>query len=159
MREIARPAPPTGLRRLLFRAPIRLYRMRLGWLFGGRLLLLDHLGRVSGKPRQAVIEVVEHDRSDGSYVICSGFGPRADWYRNILSHPETTVRVGVRTRKVTASPLGEEEGAEYMARCAPRHPRTARKLARFMGFEVDGSVADYRAVGRQLPFVRLVPRS
>ncbi|MEV4158495.1 nitroreductase family deazaflavin-dependent oxidoreductase, partial [Nocardia salmonicida] len=72
MEIVKRPAPPTGIRRLMFRAPIHLYRLRLGWLFGGRLLLLDHAGRVSGKPRQAVIEVVEHDSVDGSYVVCSG---------------------------------------------------------------------------------------
>ncbi|EID56026.1 hypothetical protein [Saccharomonospora xinjiangensis] len=27
---------PTGLTRMLFRLPIALYRLRLGWLFGGR---------------------------------------------------------------------------------------------------------------------------
>ncbi len=31
------------------------------------------------------------------------------------------------------------------------------KLVRFMGFAVDGSEADYRLVGRELPFVRFVP--
>jgi hypothetical protein len=28
-----------------------------------------------------------------------------------------------------------------------------------MGFSVDGSEADFRAVGRHMPFVRFVPRS
>ncbi|WP_158889199.1 nitroreductase family deazaflavin-dependent oxidoreductase [Amycolatopsis anabasis] len=158
MKFIGRPAPPTGWRRFLFRAPIHLYRLRLGWLFGGRLLLLRHLGRVSGKPREAVIEVVEHDRADGSYVVCSGFGPNADWYRNLLKTPETTIRVGPRDKRVTAVPLGAEEGGEYLAYYAPRHPRAARRLVRFMGFEVDGSLDDYRAVGRELPFIRLAAR-
>ncbi|MEE1736830.1 nitroreductase family deazaflavin-dependent oxidoreductase [Streptomyces sp. BE147] len=153
-----RPAPPTGIRRLLFRAPIRLYRLRLGWLFGGRLLLLNHTGRVSGKNRQVVIEVVEHDRTDGSYVVCSGFGPKAAWYQNLLATPRTSIQVGLRTIPVTAYPLDADEGGDFMARYAPRHPRAARKLVRFMGFSVDGTPEDYRAAGCQLPFVRLSPR-
>ncbi|MFI6575287.1 nitroreductase family deazaflavin-dependent oxidoreductase [Nocardiopsis sp. NPDC050513] len=158
MEIVQRPAPPTGIRRLLFRAPIHLYRLRLGWLFGGRLLLLNHTGRVSGKRRQAVIEVVEHDRTDGSYVVCSGFGPKAAWYQNLLATPESSIRVGLRTVPVTAHPLGAEEGGAFMARYAPRHPTAARRLVRFMGFSVDGSQEDYREVGRRLPFVRLSPR-
>lgn len=159
MEIIKRPPPPTGVRRLLFRAPIHLYRIRLGWLFGSRLLLLDHLGRVSGKQRQVVIEVVDHDRTDGSYVVCSGFGPKAAWYQNILATPETSIQVGLRTIAVTARPLDTDEGGDFMARYAPRHPRAARKLVRFMGFATDGSQEDYREVGRHLPFVRLCPRT
>lgn len=36
---------PRGLLRLLLRAPVALYRLRLGWLLGGRVLLLSHTGR------------------------------------------------------------------------------------------------------------------
>ncbi|MEU7039484.1 nitroreductase family deazaflavin-dependent oxidoreductase [Streptomyces varsoviensis] len=153
-----RPAPPTGVRRLLFRAPIRLYRWRLGWLFGGRLLLLNHTGRVSGKQRQVVVEVIEHDRADGSYVVCSGFGPTAAWYRNLLATPQGSIQVALRTIPVTARPLDADEGGDLMARYAPRHPKAARRLVRFMGFSVDGTLEDYRAVGRRLPFVRLETR-
>ncbi|MEV2275581.1 nitroreductase family deazaflavin-dependent oxidoreductase [Nocardiopsis sp. NPDC049922] len=158
MEIIQRPAPPTGIRRLLFRAPIHLYRMRLGWLFGGRFLLLNHTGRVSGKRRQVVIEVVEHDRTNGSYVVCSGFGRKAAWYQNLLATPESSIRVWLRTVPVTAHPLDTEEGGDFMARYAHRHPKAARRLVRFMGFSVDGTQEDFRAVGQHLPFVRLSPR-
>ncbi|MFD3748044.1 nitroreductase family deazaflavin-dependent oxidoreductase [Nocardia sp. NPDC058633] len=159
MEIIKRPPPPTGVRRLLLRAPIHLYRLRLGWLFGSRLLLLEHIGRVSGKQRRVVIEVVEHDPTDGSYVVCSGFGTEAAWYRNVLAAPDTRIQVGLRTIEVTAHPLATDEGGEFMARYAPRHPRAARRLVRFMGFSTDGSQEDYREVGRHLPFVRLSPRA
>lgn len=42
-----------------------------------------------------------------------------------------------------------------MARYAPAHPRTARRLCAFMGFDVDGSADSYRRAGRRIPFVRL----
>jgi deazaflavin-dependent nitroreductase family protein len=157
VRSAGRPDPPTGLRRLLFRLPIHAYRVGLGGLFGRRFLLLHHIGRVSGTPRRVVLEVVEHDRADDSYVVASGFGARADWYRNVLAHPEVRIQVGWRTMPARAQPLTPEDGGEFMARYAPRHPRIAGRLVRFMGFEVDGSVSDYREIGRAIPFVRLVP--
>ncbi|NUP62101.1 MAG: nitroreductase family deazaflavin-dependent oxidoreductase [Nonomuraea sp.] len=155
MEIVKRPGPPTGLRRRLWRLPILLYRLGLGPLLGHRVMLLTHLGRVSGLPRRAVIEVVLHDAH--GYVAASGFGPRADWYRNVLAHPEVTVQVGGRVHRVTATPLTTDEGAEIMAAYAPRHPAAARRLCTIMGFAVDGSVADYREVGRHIPFVRFTP--
>jgi len=150
--------PPAGLTRFLFRIPIHLYRLRLGWLFGSRLLLLNHIGRVSGKPRQTILEVAEHDGD--SYVVASGWGPTAAWYRNIVHTPDVTIQVGTRTIPVTAIPLDKDEGAQVFVRYGSRH-RTAAKyvLPRVLGFCVDGSDADFRAVGQQLPFIRFVPRA
>ncbi len=89
MDVVRRPDPPSGLRRALWRLPVHLYRAGLGRLLGGRLMLLTHVGRVSGRPRRAVIEVVEHDAR--GYVAASGFGPRADWYRNIAKTPDVVL--------------------------------------------------------------------
>ena len=58
MRIVKDVPPPKGLRRLVFRAPLHAYHARLGWLFGQRLLLLHHTGRVTGKPREVILEVV-----------------------------------------------------------------------------------------------------
>jgi len=150
--------PPAGLTRFLFRIPTHLYRLRLGWLFGSRLLLINHVGRVSGKPRQTILEVAERDGD--SYVVASGWGLTAAWYRNILHTPDVTIQVGRRTIPVTAVPLDKEEGAKVFVRYGSRH-RTAAKyvLPRVLGFSVDGSDADFRAVGQHLPFVRFVPRA
>lgn len=156
MEILEHPEPPTGVRRVLWRLPIWLYRLRLGWLTGGRLMLLRHTGRVTGRERTAVIEVVQRD-ADG-YVAASGFGPRADWYRNIHACPEVTITVGARVISATATPLTSAEGAALMAAYAPRHPALARHLCRVMGYRVDGSESDYREVGSRIPFVRFVPR-
>ena len=158
MKVVKNIQPPAGLTRFLFRIPIHLYRLRLGWLFGSRLLLLNHIGRVSGKPRQTVLEVAERDGD--SYVVASGWGPTAAWYCNILHTPDVTIQVGTRTIPVTAIPLDKDQGAQVFVRYGSRH-RTAAKyvLPRVLGFSVDGSDADFRAVGQQLPFVRFVPRA
>ncbi|MDI3423466.1 nitroreductase family deazaflavin-dependent oxidoreductase [Streptomyces luteolus] len=150
-----RPQLPRGWRRLLARLPIALYRVGLGPLFGGRLLLLHHVGRSTGLDRRVVLEVVAHDREHGSWTLASGFGPKSAWYQNLRRTPTTTIQVGNRRHRVTARFLSEDEGGEVMARYAPRHPRTARRLCAFMGFDVDGSVESYREAGRRIPFVRL----
>lgn len=151
--------PPAGLTRLLFRLPIHAYRLGLGWVFGDRLLLLNHVGRITGKPRQTVLEVVTHDR-DGSYVVASGWGPTAAWYRNILQSPQVTIQVRRHTIPATALPLAKEEAAEIFADYASRHRVAARfMLPRVLGFSIDGSEEDFREVGRAMPFVRFVPRT
>lgn len=40
--------------------------------------MLTHTGRVSGRKRRTVVEVVEYDPATGAHTVCSGFGPRAD---------------------------------------------------------------------------------
>lgn len=152
-----RPQLPTGWRRFLARLPIRLYRAGLGALFGRRLLLLHHTGRRTGLRRSVVLEVIAYERNGDSlsWTIASGFGPAAAWYQNLLHDPRATIRFGNRRYPTTASFLPPEDGAALMAGYAPRHPRLARRLCSFMGFDVDGSEAAFREAGRSIPFVRL----
>ena len=160
MEIVKKVTPPAGVTRLLFRLPLYLYRSGLGWLFGHRLMVVNHIGRITGKRRQAVLEVVDHDANDGSYVVASGWGPDAAWYRNVRHTPEVTIQVGRRTIPVTGVPLPADEGAEIFARYASRHRAAAKQLLpRLMGYAVDGSDGDFRAVGQRMPFVRFVPRT
>lgn len=160
MTAINQIQPPTRWQRAAFRLPIYLYRLNLGWLFGRRLLLLHHIGRISGKPRQTILEVIEHNVSDDTYVVASGWGPTAQWYQNIRAHPEINIRVATKTIPMRAVLLSREDGAEIFVRYASHH-RTAAKYIwpPVLGQSVDGSDADFLAFGRQLAFVRLIPRA
>ncbi|WP_405473361.1 nitroreductase family deazaflavin-dependent oxidoreductase [Streptomyces anulatus] len=151
----SRPPLPRGWRRRLARLPIAFYSVGLGPVFGRRLLLLHHTGRNSGLDRRVALEVVAHDRAEGTWILASGFGPEAAWYRNLRATPKTTIQFGNRHYAVTAHFPSADEGGEIMARYAPAHPRTARRLCAFMGFDVDGSADSYRRAGRRIPFVRL----
>ncbi|MEV0948578.1 nitroreductase family deazaflavin-dependent oxidoreductase [Rhodococcus sp. NPDC049939] len=159
MKILEKPEPPTGIRRALFRAPIHLYRWHLGFLLGGRLLLLEHIGRKSGKIRQVVLEVVNSGATENGYVVGVGFGPKADWYRNLLAHKDVTIQVGRKRLLVTAEFLGPDEGAEFMARYGAEHPKVGVRLCKIMGFEVDGTVDEFRQAGRQIRFVRFRNRT
>ncbi|MGW4848602.1 nitroreductase family deazaflavin-dependent oxidoreductase [Nocardia brasiliensis] len=110
------------------RAPILLYRAGLGFLFGTRLLMLQHVGRRSGAARFVVLEVVDHPSAD-RYIVVSGFGAKAQWYRNI--HAEPRVRVSTGTKRAvpaTATPMTEAESAAALERYSARHPRAWKNL-------------------------------
>jgi deazaflavin-dependent oxidoreductase (nitroreductase family) len=154
-----RSLPTAGPRRWLFRAPLLVYRARLGWLFGRRLVMIEHRGRVSGRQRRVVVEVVVHDPVSGAVTVASGYGPTANWYRNLLADPEAHIVLGARRLPVRARPVPSEEGADLMAEYARRRPRSARMVAKQVGLPVDGSEARYRELGRTLPYMRLEPRT
>lgn len=79
--------------RALVRAPITLYQHDLGWIFGQRILMLEHTGRRSGQARFACLEVAGRPGPE-RIIIVSGFGERAEWYRNLLADPRCTVSIG-----------------------------------------------------------------
>lgn len=116
--------------RWVVRAPIPLFRAGLGFLFGGRLLMIEHRGRVSGARRYVVVEAVEHEASD-RIVVASGFGPKAEWYRNLLAEPRCGVSVGARRRvPARAEALAPDESRALLARYAEAHPAAFAALQR-----------------------------
>ncbi len=108
--------------RALVRAPIWLYRLRIGFLLGQRMLLLEHRGRRSGVARYTVLEVIDRPRP-GRYVVAAGFGHRAQWCRNVLADPRVRISVGSR-REVPARavPLSRADVEATLARYAELHP-------------------------------------
>jgi len=146
--------PPQGLQRLLWRAPIWLYRLGLGGLLGGRFLLLTHTGRKSGQPRQAVVEVAGFNPATKSYTVASGFGFQSDWYRNVCATPRVTIQVGNRQMQAEARPLSPAEAGAAMVDYAHRHPAAARALTKVIGHQADGTDKTYRQIAEQhIPFV------
>jgi deazaflavin-dependent oxidoreductase (nitroreductase family) len=134
--------------RWFVRAPIYLYKLRLGFLFGRRMLLLEHIGRQSGARRYVVLEVVDHPDAD-AYVIVSGFGETAQWYRNVLANPRVRVSVGLRRNvPALATPMTREAAEKTLDRYASKHPQTWRTLQQAMASALD--TPDLR-----LPMVRL----
>jgi deazaflavin-dependent oxidoreductase (nitroreductase family) len=152
-------AAPRGLARLAFRLPIWLYRLRLGWLLGDRLLLLTHIGRKSGQRRQAMIEVVRHDPASDTFIIASGFGAQVDWFRNIQKNPNVLVQIGTRRLEAIAEQLPSNLAADELYDYAQRHPGTFRAITkRLLGHQLDGSADSCRRLAADVPVVALRPR-
>lgn len=115
--------------RALMRAPIWLYRARLGFLFGSRTLMLEHIGRKSGARRYVVLEVIGHPTPD-VYIVASGFGVRAQWFRNLIANPHVRVSIaGDEPREATArrlSPAEADAALSDYVRGTPAHGRSSR---------------------------------
>jgi deazaflavin-dependent oxidoreductase (nitroreductase family) len=142
--------------RWLLRAPIPLLR-RAGPLLGCRFLLLEHRGRHSGRCRYVVLEVVH--REPGALVVISGYGPTAQWYRNIVAEPRVRIWCGgIRHAEANAVPLCAEHGTALLESYRHHHPLAARVLGRAFGipeFAHGGPVPLRRA--EELPLVRISP--
>jgi deazaflavin-dependent oxidoreductase (nitroreductase family) len=155
-----RGGKPKGLLRILLRMPILLYRLRLGWMMGGRFLMIEHIGRKSGQRRRTVLEVVRHDREAGTWVVASGWGTRSDWFRNIRKTPEVVLHTGLRRRPARAIVLPEEIAAQELCDYARRHPAAFTELTRMMvGEKIEGDLQSCRKLAKALPVVAFKPQT
>jgi deazaflavin-dependent oxidoreductase (nitroreductase family) len=145
--------PPRGFSRLVWRLPIGLYRARLGWILTSHFLLLEHVGRKSGQVRQAVLEVLRHDKTGDVYYLAAGFGPSSDWYQNLLKTPRAKIQSGFRKADVLAEVLPIEEARRIILDYAHRYPTAIRTLARIIGYEVKKGEEDYREFAKVVPIV------
>ena len=124
----------------LTRLPIPLYRAGLGWIFGERLVMIEHLGRVSHEPRYVVVEVVERERN--AIRVASGLGKRAQWYRNLRANGVAYVSTG-RARRVPSSVrmLDPDESRQVLERYAQRHPQAWKHLSAAMDYAAGGEAS------------------
>lgn len=130
------------------RLPIPIYRASLGWMFGTRLVMIEHRGRVSGERRFVVVEVIGHGRN--VVRVASGFGHRAQWYRNIEANGVAYISTG-RFRRVRshARLLGPEDSAARLADYAQEHPTAWRHLHAAMDVVQGGDAV--------IPVIEFVP--
>lgn len=155
--KISELKQPRGLARMAFRLPILLFHCRLGWLLGYRFVLLTHTGRKSGLPRQTVLEVVRYNKATGTCVVASGWGTKSDWFHNVTANPNIAIQIRNRRSAAVAERLPPEAGAQELVDYARRHPLALRELASFMGYRLDGTEADIRALGEMIPMFRFRP--
>ena len=144
---------PTGIFKGLLHAPVWLFRARLGFLFGKRIVMLEHTGRRTGLIRQTPLEVVK--RTGDAYVLCSGTGPNADWFRNIKNRPAGALWVGSHRCSVDQRFLSESEAATVFAAYERAHPKAASRLQQLMGVSHDGTHQGRVAMVRQIPMVEM----
>jgi deazaflavin-dependent oxidoreductase (nitroreductase family) len=153
--KISEPKLPSGLMRIFARAPIGFYRGGLGWVFGGRFLMLTHIGRVTGEQRNVVLEVVRNDAQNDAFYVASGWGEKSDWLLNIQKDPNVNVQFKRGSFPAVAERLSVEDAELEMLDYGRRHPAALKQLARIMGFRIESTEAAYRELGRHVPVIRL----
>jgi deazaflavin-dependent oxidoreductase (nitroreductase family) len=158
------PKPLLGLRRkpgrlalAVFRMPLRAYRHHAGWILGHTFLLLVHTGRKTGQPHSTVAMVLGYDRETREAVICSGWGPDADWVRNLPAGPAVQVQLGRESYTPQHRFLSEDESFEVAVQFRREHPWRLRLISTILGW---GDLRDdtaARKFTRTHPFVALQP--
>jgi len=143
--------------RLFFRAPIMLYRIGLGGLMPLQLLLTT-VGRKSGRPRHAVVDVLRHDAATDTYYVVSAYGAHSDWYRNLQADPTVAVQARWRKFPARAAILPQEEAADMLLDFWRRHRLYARVTMRLVGVKA-ASEGEVRTAAAQLRVVAIKPEA
>lgn len=138
--------------RRLVRAPVWIYKARAGALLGSRILMLEHIGRKSGAPRYVVLEAFDHPTPD-TFVVPSGFGEQAQWFRNVKANPR--VRVYIRSHApvpATARVLEQHEADSALAAYTRRHPRAWARFKPVIEATLGSGISE---INTALPLVEL----
>lgn len=95
-----------GLRELNRWFMVPAHRLGLGaWIgtpVGGYMLLLRVRGRRTGLVREIPLSYLV---TEGAAWVMAGFGPRTEWYRNLLANPEVDVWLPDRALRCRAEPV------------------------------------------------------
>ncbi len=99
--QLLRTYPTRGTwLRIVFKAPLYLWRMGLGFLIGRYIMVITTTGRKSGEPRHTMAEW--HPLSSGRKFVPVNYGERAQWYRNVAADPHVTIQTSEGTEHVIA---------------------------------------------------------
>ncbi len=143
------------------KAPTALYEHGWGWLLGHRFLALTHCGRRTGRQYVTVLEVVRWTPATHEAVVVSGFGPKAQWYRNVLAAGAEEVRIARVRYPAHARVLAHDEAvavlADYERRNRLLAPVVRAVLSRLTGVRYDGSDRARDQIADKLPLVAFTP--
>lgn len=131
------------------------YALGLGPLLGRVVLLLTTVGRKSGQRR---VTPLQYERIGDDIVIGSATGPHADWYKNIVAHPEVDLQVGSQRIHATAEPTTDPERiTDFLEYRLQQHPRMIATIMRADGIPANPTRADLRRYAQHLALVVLHP--
>jgi deazaflavin-dependent oxidoreductase (nitroreductase family) len=155
---VARPGPILGW---ALRRPACLYDIGAGRLLGHRFLLLTHRGRRSGQLHRTMLEVVRWAPDKREATVMSGFGPRANWWLNVLAGGAVEVRIAELRFEPEARPLEKAEAMlaleGYERRNRIARPVARAALSRLAGFRYDGTPERRGRLVEALPLLALRP--
>ncbi|MBI1258161.1 MAG: nitroreductase family deazaflavin-dependent oxidoreductase [Chloroflexi bacterium] len=92
--------------RWVYKAPLVLWRMGLGFLLGRYIMVITTSGRKSGLPRHTMAEW--HPLNGGKFVPVN-YGERAQWYRNIEADPRVTIQTSDGTQSAIARRITDDD--------------------------------------------------
>ena len=152
---------PSWILKFFFKVPVWIHKLGFGgWerLIGAQWMLITTVGRKSGKPRDAMVDVMDYDAASDTYFIEAAYGSRADWYRNMQANPIFDARVGRRKFKARAMPLSNEGAGELMVQFYRKKPAYTRSVMAMVGMKFENE-EQLRTLGSKLTLLAVKPES
>jgi hypothetical protein len=100
---------------------------------------------------------LRYDPETHEAVVCSVWGQKADWIRNIRVRPALRVQIGRESFTPEQRFLSEEESFAVAVGFRRRHPWRLRLITRLLGWDDLRSDAALRDFVRSRPFVSFRP--
>jgi deazaflavin-dependent oxidoreductase (nitroreductase family) len=148
---------PGRLALWFMRLPRPLYHRGWGWMLGHTFLLITHKGRKSGKHRETVAMALTYDPASQEIVVCSAWGPDAEWIRNLRVHPALQIQIGPETYVPHQRFLSEDEALAVAIGFRERHPHRLRLVGAVLGWGDLSTDSTLRELVRSRPFIAFAP--
>jgi len=140
----------------IFKLPIVLYQLRLGWLLGNRFLQITHIGRHTGKMRKTILAVLRFDPWTREILAVSAW-KGSDWYYNIQAAPALQVESG-RVRYIPQQrTLSPGEITTAFVEYRKQHPLFSRIICRIPGWKWDSTYDEFLELAHTLHGVAFKP--
>lgn len=141
----------------MFKLPLVMYRLRLGWLLGKRFMQITHVGRRSGRTYRTVLAVLKFDKKTNEiYAVSAWKG--SDWYYNIQSSPALQVETGFVHYVPVQRILSAEEITAAFMEYRKQHPIFSRMVCRIPGWKWDSTDEEFLLLARTLRGVAFTPK-
>jgi len=141
----------------IFKLPVFLYQLRLGWLLGMRFMQITHVGRHSGKVRRTILAVLRFDQKSKEIFAVSAW-KGSDWYYNIQASPALQVESGFLRYVPKQRTLSPEEITTAFIEYCRQHPIFSRMICRIPGWKWDSSYEEFLELARTLRGVAFTPK-
>jgi deazaflavin-dependent oxidoreductase (nitroreductase family) len=143
-------------RRFLYRLPLHLERRGIRapqrWLtrlLGVDWIMLETIGRRSGRPHVVVLDVVGRDPERDTYYVQPANGRRSSWVHNVRARPAVRARIDGPWQPARVRDATGAEGADVVVRFLRDHPWYGRLIVRLVGY-IDRIDRDDAALRRAL---------
>lgn len=133
----------------IFKLPLLLYRLRLGWLLGRRFMQITHVGRKSGKLRRSILAVLHFDQHTHEILAVSAW-KGSDWYANVQAAPALLVETGFVRYVPQQRSLTPQEIAAAFIEFRKQHPYFGRMVCRIPGWKWDSTEAEFLELAHAL---------
>ena len=141
----------------MFKLPLTLYRLRLGWILGKRFMQITHVGRRSGRQYRTVLAVLKFDeKTKEIYAVSAWKG--SDWYYNVQAAPALQVETGFVHYAPAQRTLSPEEITSAFMEYRKQHPFFSRMVCRIPGWKWNSTYDEFLTLARTLHGVAFTPK-